>query len=192
MNDALAKAQAAIDREEFSLAESLARPLAETGNAQAQYLLGSLYYTGAEVTKAASREWLERAAAQNHAEACYWLACMGDEWDFKAPESTDSVNLLLHSAELGNAQAQRDVGCYYAVGAGGFPLDPTQGRYWYGLAAEQGHADAQYNFGLMVCLGEGGLKDFAEGMNWIRRAAANGDVAAILHLSQPEGEMLPG
>jgi len=191
VNDALAKAQAALAREDYESVESIVRPLAEAGNSEAQYLLGYLYFTPVEIDKEEARRWLTRAAAQNHPQACYWLACMGNEWVFCAPESEGQCHLLIRSAELGHAQAQRDLGCYYATGEGGFPLDEKQGRYWYGRAAEQGHVDAQYNYGSMVLLGEGGPKDIEEGWAWIRRAAANGDYAAILHLSQPAGETPP-
>ena len=191
MNDALVKAQAALAREDYESVESIARPLAEAGDSEAQYLMGYLFFTAAEVAKDDSRKWLKRAVAQNHPQACYYLAQMGGASDFGPPESESQRQLLIRSAELGYAQAQRDLGCYYAIGEGGFLVDQRLGRHWYGRAAEQAHADAQYNFGLMVLLGEGGPKDFDAGMEWIRRAATNGDDDAMTYLSQTANESTP-
>ncbi len=191
MNDALAKAQAALAREDYESVKFISQPLAESGDSEAQYLMGCLFFTAAEVAKEGSREWLKRAVAQNHPQACYCLAQMGGASDFGPPESESQRQLLIRSAELGYAQAQRDLGCYYSTGAGGFPVDQRLGRHWYGRAAEQAHADAQYNFGLMVLLGEGGPKDCGAGMEWIRRAATNGDDDAITYLSQTASESAP-
>jgi TPR repeat protein len=70
-----------------------------------------------------------------------------------------------------------------AIGEGGFPLDPHLARLWYSRAAERGHADAQFNYGLMLILGEGGPVDQDNGLEWIRRAAAQDDHAALRYLS---------
>jgi TPR repeat protein len=83
---------------------------------------------------------------------------------------------------MGSVQAQRDLGCCYALGEEVFPRDLALARLWYGRAAEAGHADAQYNYGLMLLYGEGGPVDAAAAADWIRRAAAQGDVAAIRYL----------
>ena len=42
-------------------------------------------------------------------------------------------------------------------------------------AAEQGHADAQYNLGLMYDYGGGVPEDDAEAVRWYRKAAEQGD-----------------
>lgn len=40
--------------------------------------------------------------------------------------------------------------------------------------AEKGDAEAQYNLGLMMVIGEGIEKDLKKGMEWMEQAAANG------------------
>lgn len=47
------KAQEAIEREEYDVAMRLLRGSADSGSAEAQYLLGYLYFTSADVT----RDW---------------------------------------------------------------------------------------------------------------------------------------
>ena len=45
------------------------------------------------------------------------------------------------------------------VNGRGVLKDEAEAVRWYRLAAEQGHAGAQYNLGLMHAKGEGVLKD---------------------------------
>ncbi len=49
---------------------------------------------------------------------------------------------------------------------------------WYLKAAEQGHAAAQCNLGVLFGLGQGVAQDYAEAMNWYRKAAEQGDADA--------------
>jgi len=182
MSEAIDQARTAIEREDYTLATQLLRPLADDGQAAAQYLLGYLFFTSADVAKDDSRAWLQRAAAQDHPEALYHLACLGDQFDFGPPEDETRRALLVRAAELGAAEAQRDLGCFYATGDDGFPKDEALGRLWYGRAAAQNHVDAQYNYGSMLLYGEGGPADPETGKDLIRRAAAQGDAAAIHHL----------
>ena len=182
MNEAVSQAKAAIEREDYALALHLLHPLADAGHAEAQFLMGYLYFTSAEVGKDDSKVWLERAAVQAHPEAVYYLACLGDRFDFGPPEDAQHAALLLRAAELGSVQAQRDLGCCYATGEQVFPKDLTLARLWYGRAAEAGHADAQYNFGCMLLYAEGGPEEPEAGLAWVHRAAEQGDAAALHHL----------
>ncbi len=74
MNEVEQAAHEAIGREEYDLAVQLLRGPADSGSAEAQYLLGYLYFTSADVDPAESRQWFERAAAQQHAEALFHLS----------------------------------------------------------------------------------------------------------------------
>ena len=49
-------------------------------------------------------------------------------------------------------------------------------------AAEQGHAWAQFNLGVMYANGEGIPEDDAEAVRWYRKAAEQGDASAQLNL----------
>jgi uncharacterized protein len=178
MKEALEEAREAIEREEYKRASDLLRPLADAGSADAQYLLGDLYFTSAGVDAHESRQWLEQAAAQQHPEAIFRLASWRSDGLFGTPTDEEGRALLIHAAELGSIQAQRDLGCAYATGDDGWPLDPARGRFWYGRAATSGHADAQFNYGLMLLHGEGGLIDTA-GHEWIQRAAAQNAPCAV-------------
>jgi TPR repeat protein len=60
----------------------------------------------------------------------------------------------------------------------GVPQDDVEAAKWYPQAAEQGHADAQYNLGLMYANGEGVAEDDVMGYMWWDLAAAQGYEAA--------------
>jgi TPR repeat protein len=184
MTQAVETAKTAIEREDYDAAAALLQPLAQSGLTEAEFLMGFLYFTSANVTKQESRVWLERAAAKDHAEALFYLACLGRNIDFGQPEDDVHRGFLVRAAELGLAKAQRDLGCYYAIGGGAFAKDETLARLWYRRAAEQGHADAQYNYGLMLLHGEGGSAEPKAGIEWVRRAAARGNSGATHFLSQ--------
>ena len=65
------EAKEAYDQGDFATALTLSRPLAEEGDAEAQYLLGRMYFAGKGVPKdhAESVKWYRRAAEQGNAEA---------------------------------------------------------------------------------------------------------------------------
>ena len=60
----------------------------------------------------------------------------------------------------------------------GVPQDYKEAVKWYTLAAEQGHASAQTNLGLMYVNGTGVLQDYIRAHMWWNIAAANGHDAA--------------
>ena len=65
--------------------------------------------------------------------------------------------------------------------------DYAEARRLYGLAAAQGHAEAQCCLGCMHCDGQGGQADFAEARRLLGLAAAQGhDFESRLHFWRDE------
>jgi TPR repeat protein len=194
-------ANVAVSEGAFQRAHKLLKPLAESGDAEAQFLLGNLFYAGSDMAWDVARQWLNSAAEQNHAEALYCLASTGfepslGEVAWRPPVDKAECRLLQRAAELGSAQAQRDLGAYFSMGDAGFAEDQVQGRHWYLHAAEQGHIDAQYNLGMMLLEGEGGAEDVSAGMAWLVEASKSDDDPAAQEaaelLSEIYGEGLYG
>ncbi len=52
--------------------------------------------------------------------------------------------------------------------------DSAEAIRWFRLAAEQGHANAQYNLGLICVTGEGVLQDNIRAHMWYNIASFNG------------------
>ena len=60
----------------------------------------------------------------------------------------------------------------------GVRQDYAEAAKWNRKAAEQGHANAQFNLGFMYATGNGVLQDYAEAMRWFRKAADQGDASS--------------
>jgi TPR repeat protein len=77
-------------------------------------------------------------------------------------------------AELGDAEAQFNMGVMYDEGAG-VQQDLATAAEWYEKAAEQGFVDAQANLGMMYYHGQGVPCDHKAAVDWLQRAANQGD-----------------
>lgn len=62
--------------------------------------------------------------------------------------------------------------CYY--NGCGVPQDKEKAVGLWHKAANQNHADAQYNLALCYVKSEGVPQDLEEGVKWLRKAARNG------------------
>src|SRR5437879_5366095 len=98
---------------------------------------------------------------------------------------TVDIEHLMARAKIGDADAQFTLGVIYAnVGGGRMSLadDAKRGAIeaakWYRLAAEHGHAAAQYSLADFYEHGSGVREDQAEAAKWYRRAAEKGHAAA--------------
>jgi hypothetical protein len=60
----------------------------------------------------------------------------------------------------------------------GVPQDDAEAVRWYRLAADQGHATAQANLGVMYADGQGVPQDYVEAVRWYRLAADQGHARA--------------
>jgi hypothetical protein len=80
-------------------------------------------------------------------------------------------------AELGDAEAQFNMGVMYDEGAG-VQQDLVTAAEWYKKAAEQGFVDAQANLGMMYYHGQGVPCDHKTAVDWLQMAADQGDTEA--------------
>jgi hypothetical protein len=90
-------------------------------------------------------------------------------------------------AELGDAEAQYNLGVMYDQGAS-VDRDLGKAASWYRKAAEQGFLDAQTNLGMMYYRGDGVASDSSEAARWLQLAADKGDVEAVALLEQIAGK----
>lgn len=104
---------------------------------------------------------------------------------FNRGDLGDAIRLYREAAELGHAPAQSKLA---------YVLDKAEENEeavaWYRKAAEQGDAAGQFGLGQMISIGEGAEKDPAAGLVWIRRAADQGLLPAIVAAARmlEEGE----
>ena len=131
-------AAAAYEKRDYATALSLARPLAEQGDARAQALLGLIYYRGQSVPrndKEAVR-WFRRAADQGNASAQFHLGIMSAEGHGVSQDYADAARWYRLAAKQGHPQAQYNLGLSYADGHD-VPLDIVSAHMWLNLAATQ-------------------------------------------------------
>lgn len=97
-----------------------------------------------------------------------------------APVDAQQVHaaLLARAEQGGDAEEQYAIGFAYLNGRGGLPQDYAEAARWYRLAAEQGHAVAQYGLGMMYSNGVGVPEDDVEAVRWYRLAAEQGYAGA--------------
>jgi TPR repeat protein len=86
-------------------------------------------------------------------------------------------------AELGDVEAQYNLGVMYDEGAG-VEQDFAAAAAWYLKSAEQGFVDAQTNLGLMYYNGQGVARDHNEAARWFSKAASQGDQEAAEFLQR--------
>jgi TPR repeat protein len=180
-DETVSRAKLALEARDFRSVVNLLTPLATTGDAEAQFLLGYLYLTECEDIPAdAAFDWLVKAAKQDHAEACYHLATFPGSPEFTSPLSgAQEAELLMRAGELGSIDAQYNLGASYATGDwyDGWrgPRDDAEAVKWYSRAADHGNPGAQYSLGFMLLYGEGGRQDSTEGIAWLEKAAGSGE-----------------
>ena len=85
--------------------------------------------------------------------------------------TTDAITHWLRLADHGNAEAQFELAWAYDNGIT-VVEDKQQATFWYYQAASQGHANAQFNLGVLYATGAiDATHNYTSAVEWIRRAA---------------------
>jgi TPR repeat protein len=137
----LEDAEAAFDRQDASLALRLYSPLAESGNAQAQYRLGIMYQNGLGVThdNVEALRWFRKSAEQGNADAQHNVG-FHLSYGYGVPrDQTEAVKWTRMAAEQGHASAMFSMGVAYEHGEG-VSKDFTKALKWYRMAEDGGRS----------------------------------------------------
>jgi TPR repeat protein len=139
----LEDSRAAYERGDFATAERLFRPLAEHGNAIAQYNLGVMYYKGEGVHQSYPDAvfWYRHAAWQGDASAQLELGVMCYKGQGTLQNYAEALTWFRKAADQGSAQAQINLGAIYANGQG-VPQDYIHAHMWLSLAAAKSETRA--------------------------------------------------
>jgi TPR repeat protein len=147
----VAAALAAKERGDSDLAVSVMRSLAQEGDANAQYFLGTWHYFGEGVPQdyTAAVSWFRRAAERGNASSKTFLGVMYRDGKGVPQDYAAAVAWYRKAAEQGDALAQSDLGVMYGYGQG-VPQDYVQAHKWFNLAAVSGDASAATNRGTVA------------------------------------------
>jgi TPR repeat protein len=119
-----------------------------------------------------------------------WTVLGGGYQSYLKGDYESAFREWLPLAELGDVEAQFNLGVLYDEGAG-VEQDLAVAADWYRKAAEQGFIDAQTNLGIMYYFGHGVARDYHEATKWFRLAAEQGDAEAAGYLSKIPDENRP-
>jgi hypothetical protein len=134
--------QALAQRGELAFRASL--PLAEEGNAQAQFTLGQIYQRGAGRKRdlKGALHWYRQAAGQGHVDATFAAISLCLSADIRCP-AKDRAAWTRSAAEKGHGEAQVLLGQQLMQGSKGVKKDVVEGYVWLTKAAAtiSGYAD---------------------------------------------------
>jgi hypothetical protein len=131
----LEDANDAYHEKAYAKAAELWQPLAEKGDAAAQFSLGTLYAEGkgVEQNDATAFLWFQRAANQGDAAAQYNVGASYAEGAGIGKSDVDAAKWFRRAADQGMAFAQLNLGLLYAAG-NGVPQDNVEAFKWLELA----------------------------------------------------------
>lgn len=119
-------------------------PLAKAGHADAQHLLGLMYYMGRGVPRdyRQAMAWHRKAAEQGKADAQYVIGAMYYTGNSVPQDHRQAVGWFRKAAIQGHAEAQHALGLMYRYHVAGLPHDLVLAYMLWNLAAASGHANA--------------------------------------------------
>jgi hypothetical protein len=163
----------AFTRRDFRTAIAEFTPLAEAGDARAQYYLGAMLLGGLGTPRdeAKAADYLGRAAAQNHAQGQLALGLLYLQGRGVARDEAKGADLVRRAADTGVAAAQYAMGQLVAEGRAGFPKDAAVAAQWFKAAADQSYVPAYCWLGELADR----EKNATEAVAWWRKGAASGD-----------------
>ncbi len=166
--------------------------LAESGDARAQYELGTRYIDGVSVARdpKLATQWLEKAAAQGLAPAQYRLGSLYRDGKGLRNDSKLAYEWFRRAAEQGNARAMHNLGVVLAEGITGTP-DYSGAADWFRKAAEYGVKDSQFNIAILYARGLGMEVDLVQSYKWFSAAADSGDPDAAKKRDEVAAKLPP-
>jgi TPR repeat protein len=134
----------AYNAKNYSQALREVTPLAKAGHADAQHLLGLMYYMGRGVARdyKLAMTWHRKAAQQGKADAQYVVGAMYYTGNAVPLDHKLAVSWFRKAAEQGHAEAQHALGLMYRYHAAGLPADKVLAYMLWNLASASGNVNA--------------------------------------------------
>lgn len=145
-------AYSALEKGNFARAFSMFKQYAEQGDAEAQYVLGTLYHEGKGVDQDSqqSARWIRKAAEQGRADAQFALGNLYFDGEGVKQDFNAAAKWYLLAATKGYVDAQFNMGYMYEYGFG-VTKDCDKAEEWYSRAAYQGDEEAQEILANFAC-----------------------------------------
>ncbi|MEX4489508.1 sel1 repeat family protein [Haemophilus influenzae] len=132
----------AYKQSDYQTAFKLWLPLAEQGNADAQFNLGLMYEEGRGVKQDdfEAVKWFRKAAEQGDETAQFNLGVMYGKGRGVKQDDVEAMKWFRKAAEQGNAHAQALLGFSYILGRG-VRVNKSLAKEWFGKACDNGNQD---------------------------------------------------
>jgi len=150
----------------------LYRQAADAGSAKGMYNVAKCYRLGAGVEKdtAEALVWFEKAAAGDDLEALLFLG-----WEYTFGSKTGELKerglkYYTRAADMGSTEAMVSLGKAMVRSE-----KPGTASRWFRKAASLGNPDGQFYYGGALLYGEGVKQDRTAGIEWLEKAAAQGN-----------------
>ncbi len=176
----------AYDAGDYTKARNIWLPLAEGGEAIAQFSLGKLLEKGGGEIKRDYQQaagWYRKSAAQGFAAAQNNLGLMFAEGRGVPLDTGRAAQLWLAAGHNDYPIAQYNLARAYFRGDG-VPKDRSRAELWFRRASDLGLANAQYALGQIKRLGLTAAADEGEALSWYQMAAAQGHENAKIQAEQ--------
>lgn len=158
---------AAIENGDIDAARANWEPLAEAGDARAQYQLGLLYAEGRGVGSNFEKATglFAKAAAQGHVDAQFALGLMYERGQGVDQDAAEAMRLYRTAADAGHPDAQFFLGVA-SLNGDGTPVDEAEGVKWIKAAAAGGQGQAILTMGVLHGIGKGVPEDLETSYMW--------------------------
>ena len=142
----LQEANEALAKKDYPSALNELQPLAEKGDAYAQFHLAELYSngTGVAMDEKLAVSWYKKSAGQGYVAAQTMLGIMYENGAGTQKDYNKAASWYRKAAEQGDPVAQSLLGAMYAEGLG-VAANLVQALKWFTLAANVGHAVGKEN-----------------------------------------------
>ena len=196
VGDDFNKGVIAFEKSDYATAMLLWEPLAISGDAAAQFNIGSLYYNGLGVTKDVETgiDWYLQSSEQGYQKAKKQIQVILVTADklVRMGFHSNGMERLKPLADYGNPVAQTYLGTLYENGTG-VGEDTSIAYDWYKRAVDQGYALAQTNLGNLYYTGRGVPHNIEQALKYFKLAAKQGEPNGQFNLGilHQNGEGVP-
>ena len=149
------------------------------------YRLGQMNLTGTGTEKnlELAREYFEKAAELDNADALYGLGKLYLNPQFAGHSAEKAVDYLFAAAQKGHDYGQYALGKLFLVGEE-VPKNPDYALIWLEAAVKQENPAAEYLLGKTLLFGEDAPQDVARGEALLKKAMENGNEYAAYALGK--------
>ncbi len=181
-----------LTMEERGEAVSEMEKLAESGDGDAQYLMGKLWREGPLLIpdSVEARYWFEQAAEQGHLVAQYSLAKLYLSDDLEVRDTRTGMNWLYTAAVNGSRYAMYQLAKELLKGEN-IEKDAASAMEWFTQSAERENPYAQYMLGKLYLAGREVPHDEEKAVYWLTQSAEQGNQYAEYLLEHLEENRPP-